>query len=187
MLRHHCKTVGEEKQTQKHTKPMPLLKVIKTADPFRRCFSFSFKSKIRTGLTPFYKSLMSKKSNPWIETIFTWKGLRQALFKNKWHSPVLKLNNLPLRLSPKLTWRDVQHIIVESSQVTSPLDEGWKTNGAGKRYNHKFGFGRLDVSKMVDKALKWKTVDKQRICHGAAHNTTRFVECFKFLDPVDLG
>lgn len=60
--------------------------------------------------------------------------------------------------------------------MTSPLDEGWKTNGAGKRYNHKFGFGRLDVSKMVDKALKWKNVDKQRVCHGAAHNTTRFVE-----------
>ncbi|KAL9969268.1 hypothetical protein ACROYT_G021464 [Oculina patagonica] len=82
---------------------------------------------------------------------------------------------LVLEANPKLTWRDVQHIIVESSQVTSPLDEGWKTNGAGKRYNHKFGFGRLDVSRMVDKALKWKNVDRQRICHGAAHNTTRFI------------
>lgn len=64
--------------------------------------------------------------------------------------------------------------------MTSPLDEGWKTNGAGKRYNHKFGFGRLDVSRMVDKALKWKNVDRQRVCHGAAHNTTRFVESFQF-------
>ena len=78
--------------------------------------------------------------------------------------------------SPRLTWRDVQHVIVESSQVTSPLDEGWKTNGAGKRYNHKFGFGRLDVSKMVNKALTWKNVEKQRICHGAEHSKKRFVK-----------
>lgn len=83
--------------------------------------------------------------------------------------------NLWLFFSPKLTWRDVQHVIVETSQVTSPLDEGWKINGAGKRYNRKFGFGRLDVSKMVDKVLKWNNVDKQRICHGAAHTTSRFV------------
>ena len=78
--------------------------------------------------------------------------------------------------SPRLTWRDVQHVIVESSQVTSPLDEGWKTNGAGKRYNHKFGFGRLDVSKMVNKALTWKNMEKQRICHGAEHGKKRFVK-----------
>ena len=106
--------------------------------------------------------------------------------KNKRHALALKVN-LSLRLSPKLTWRDVQHVIVESSHVTSPLDEGWKTNGAGKRYNHKFGFGRLDVSKMVDKALKWKNVDEQRICHGAAHNTSRFVEFFLFLSSPDSG
>ena len=65
---------------------------------------------------------------------------------------------------------------METSQVTSPLDEGWKINGAGKRYNRKFGFGRLDVNKMVHKALKWKNVDKQKVCHGAAHTTSRFVK-----------
>lgn len=65
---------------------------------------------------------------------------------------------------------------METSQLTSPLDEGWKINGAGKRYNRKFGFGRLDVSKMVNKALKWKNVDKQKVCHGAAHTTSRFVK-----------
>jgi len=59
--------------------------------------------------------------------------------------------------------------------MTSPLDEGWKINGAGKRYNRKFGFGRLDVSKMVEKARKWKTADKQKICHGATHTISRFV------------
>ena len=78
--------------------------------------------------------------------------------------------------SPNLTWRDVQHLIVETSQVTSPLDEGWTTNGAGKRFNHKFGFGRLDVNRMVEKALVWKNVGAQRTCHGVVHNTTRSVD-----------
>lgn len=82
---------------------------------------------------------------------------------------------LVLEANPKLTWRDVQHLIVETSQITSPLDEGWKINGAGKRYNRKFGFGRLDVSKMVIKALSWKKIDRQRLCHGATHTTTRFI------------
>lgn len=81
-----------------------------------------------------------------------------------------------LNFSPTLTWRDVQHVIVDSSQVTSPLDEGWKTNGAGKRYNHKFGFGRLDVNKMVETALRWKNVNRQRICHGASHSNKRSVD-----------
>ena len=70
--------------------------------------------------------------------------------------------------------------------MTSPLDEGWKINGAGKRYNHKFGFGRLDVSKMVDKALKWKNVDKQRVCHGASHNKARFVKTLLMAFSGDL-
>ena len=58
--------------------------------------------------------------------------------------------------------------------MTSRLDEGWKVNGAGKRFNHKFGFGRLDVGKMVEKALTWKNVGKQRTCYGASHDTKRY-------------
>lgn len=66
--------------------------------------------------------------------------------------------------SGNLTWRDVQHIIVETSLMTSPLDEGWRRNGAGKWFNQKFGFGRMDASAMVDKALKWTNVNSQRGC-----------------------
>lgn len=75
--------------------------------------------------------------------------------------------------SPHLTWRDVQHIIVETSQKTSAFDEGWKTNGAGKQFNHKFGFGKMDAMKMVDAALKWKLVPKQRVCHDTKYDTKR--------------
>lgn len=71
---------------------------------------------------------------------------------------------LLLEANPKLTWRDVQHIVVDTAKKTSPLDEGWKTNGAGKQFNHKFGFGRMDALAMVKAALKWKNVPPQHTC-----------------------
>ena len=70
--------------------------------------------------------------------------------------------------SNKLTWRDVQHIVVRTAKLTSPVDDGWRTNGAGFHFNHKFGFGRLDADAMVEMAKSWTTVPAQRICTGAA-------------------
>lgn len=75
--------------------------------------------------------------------------------------------------SPNLSWRDVQHLIVNTAQVTSPVDEGWVDNGAGFHFNHKFGFGRLDAGKMVDAAKRWKNVPKQRICAGPSSNSVQ--------------
>ena len=70
--------------------------------------------------------------------------------------------------SDKLTWRDVQHIVVRTAKLTSPVDDGWRTNGAGFHFNHKFGFGRLDADAMVEMAKTWTSVPAQRICTGAA-------------------
>ncbi|XP_012557310.1 uncharacterized protein LOC100202203 isoform X1 [Hydra vulgaris] len=71
---------------------------------------------------------------------------------------------LMLEANRKLTWRDVQHIIVETSLMTSPLDEGWRRNGAGKWFNQKFGFGRMDAASMVEKADTWSNVAEHRMC-----------------------
>ena len=76
--------------------------------------------------------------------------------------------------SSKLTWRDVQHIIVNAAQVTSPVDEGWVNNGAGFHFNHKFGFGRLDASKMVSLAKNWKNVARQRKCLGPSSSSPQY-------------
>lgn len=80
---------------------------------------------------------------------------------------------LVLQANPNLSWRDVQHLIVNTAQVTSPVDEGWVDNGAGFHFNHKFGFGRLDAGKMVDAAKRWKNVPKQRICAGPSSNSVQ--------------
>ncbi|KII65327.1 PC3-like endoprotease variant B [Thelohanellus kitauei] len=72
---------------------------------------------------------------------------------------------LALEANPKLGWRDIQHLIVHSSTLTSPLDKGWQINGAGHHFNHKFGFGKLDAYNMVQMARRWKNVGPQRICN----------------------
>ena len=72
--------------------------------------------------------------------------------------------------SPNLTWRDVQNIVVETAAVPNPDEPGWTINGGGYHINHRFGFGALDVGKMVEAAQQWTTVPEQRVCHVEANN-----------------
>ena len=76
-------------------------------------------------------------------------------------------------ISPNLTWRDMQHLIVETAQMTSPVDEGWMKNGAGKHFNHKFGFGRMDAAKMVERAKTWPNIPTQKTCIGKVYEEQR--------------
>jgi len=65
---------------------------------------------------------------------------------------------LMLQANPALTWRDVRHILVETATKNSPGDTGWFNNGAGKRFNHKFGFGRIDAGAATTLATTWPLV-----------------------------
>lgn len=71
-----------------------------------------------------------------------------------------------LSFSPNLTWRDIQHLIVWTSQVY-PIksNPGWKRNGVGLLYNERFGFGLLDADKLTKWAKTWTTVPPQRFCN----------------------
>ena len=71
---------------------------------------------------------------------------------------------LVLEANPNLTWRDMQHILVKTARNTSECDPGWRRNGAGNLFNHKFGFGRIDANAMVTAAQKWKRVPEQHTC-----------------------
>lgn len=71
---------------------------------------------------------------------------------------------LVLEANNDLTWRDLQHLVVHTAVKTSPKDDGWITNAAGLKFNHKFGFGRLSASKLVSAALNWTSVGEQHTC-----------------------
>ena len=66
---------------------------------------------------------------------------------------------LMLEANPSLTYRDIQHILVNSASVTDARDADWALNGAGHDVNHNYGFGAIDAEAAVDLALLWNPVD----------------------------
>ena len=66
-----------------------------------------------------------------------------------------------LFLSANLTWRDVQYLLVYTSDTTKLSGGDWKTNGAGLKVSSKFGFGAVDAEAMVTRARNWINVPQQ--------------------------
>lgn len=52
---------------------------------------------------------------------------------------------LMLQANPSLTWRDVQHVLINTATKNIITDSDWKVNGSGKLFNHKYGYGRLNA------------------------------------------
>uniref|UniRef100_A0A1I8EX92 P/Homo B domain-containing protein n=1 Tax=Wuchereria bancrofti TaxID=6293 RepID=A0A1I8EX92_WUCBA len=73
---------------------------------------------------------------------------------------------LGLDANPSLTWRDVQHITVWTSDPIPLLNinNGWNKNARGLLVNSHFGFGLMDASAFVTVAKTWKNVPAQRAC-----------------------
>ena len=74
---------------------------------------------------------------------------------------------LTLEANPNLTWRDMQHIIIQTSKRRKLNASDWKVNGVGREYSHRYGYGLMDAGAMVSLAKEWKTVPIQRICTKA--------------------
>ncbi|GAB0100386.1 Peptidase S8/S53 domain [Sergentomyia squamirostris] len=69
---------------------------------------------------------------------------------------------LGLEVNPNITWRDVQHIIVNTAEFVPLRDnKGWFENGAGFLYNIRFGFGLMNADAFVKTAAKWENVPEK--------------------------
>jgi len=68
---------------------------------------------------------------------------------------------LMLDANPTLSWRDVQHILVETATKNDPSDTSWQVNQAGHDINEKYGFGFVNAAGAVDAARRWITVDDE--------------------------
>ena len=64
---------------------------------------------------------------------------------------------LMFEANANLTWRDVQHILVETSRKNHANDPSWSTNGAGHLVSHKYGFGVIDAGAAVAASVNWTT------------------------------
>ncbi|XP_071494703.1 furin-like [Diadema antillarum] len=71
---------------------------------------------------------------------------------------------LALEANPKMTWRDMQHIIVLTARPENLKTDDWVTNGANLRVSHDYGFGLMDAGAMVTMAKNWTTAPDQRLC-----------------------
>ncbi|KAG7154866.1 Neuroendocrine convertase 1-like [Homarus americanus] len=78
---------------------------------------------------------------------------------------------LALEVNPRLTWRDMQHAVVWSSEW-APLahNGGWILNGWGLRINPRFGFGLLNAENLINTVRNWTNVGQQRTCKVAPTN-----------------
>lgn len=74
---------------------------------------------------------------------------------------VAALLALALEKRPELTWRDVQHIVIDSCHVVSADDPDWVRTQAGRMYNIKFGFGVVDASLFMERVKRHKLVPPQ--------------------------
>ncbi|NWR24045.1 NEC1 convertase, partial [Emberiza fucata] len=121
-------------------------------------YTISISSASQQGLSPWYAEKCSStlataySSGDYTDQrIIALKQLTKDIFPN----------------SPDLTWRDMQHLVVWTSEY-DPLagNPGWKKNGAGLMVNSRFGFGLLNANALVDLAdpKRWKSVPEKREC-----------------------
>ncbi|MEM9540606.1 MAG: S8 family serine peptidase [Cyanobacteria bacterium P01_E01_bin.42] len=71
---------------------------------------------------------------------------------------------LMLEVNPSLTWRDVQHILVKSSNWESidDPDADWTGESSDRiRHSHEYGFGVVDAAEAVELARTWTTVGEE--------------------------
>lgn len=86
--------------------------------------------------------------------------------------------------SRNLTWRDMQHLVVRTSDPTPLLNnDGWSINAVGRKsklfvlvfestltdlcpvsVSTKFGYGLMNAEGMVNLAKVWKPLPPQRVC-----------------------
>lgn len=67
---------------------------------------------------------------------------------------------LALSIRPELTWRDLQHILVQTA-VPINEKESWDKTFNGKKFSHTYGYGKLDAYSIVETAKSWELVKPQ--------------------------
>ena len=79
---------------------------------------------------------------------------------------------LALEANPKLSWRDLQHLLVQTSHRSKLISGDWRMNAAGRYYSHRFGYGLIDAGRFVLRSKDWITVPSQHSCTTSVIETT---------------
>lgn len=68
---------------------------------------------------------------------------------------------LVLSVRPDLTWRDLQYLVLDTAVPVNENDPDWEETVIGKKFNHKYGYGKLDAWAIVQAAKKFELVKPQ--------------------------
>lgn len=55
----------------------------------------------------------------------------------------------------------MQRLTLENAILVNNNDDGWKMNGAGRKYHHQYGYGTFDTWKIIEAAKTYKNVLEQ--------------------------
>jgi len=88
---------------------------------------------------------------------------------------------LALEANPKLTWRDVQHILVRTSRPGNLQALDWKENGVGRKVSHNYGYGLMDAEAMVTQAKRWKEMPMQQSCEVVSPYYYKVIQPMSFI------
>ncbi|CUM67103.1 uncharacterized protein PRCAT00004792001 [Priceomyces carsonii] len=69
--------------------------------------------------------------------------------------------SLVLQANSNLTWRDVQYVSALSAVPINEDDGNYQMTAIGRKYSHRYGFGKLDAYKLAHFAQTWKNVNPQ--------------------------
>lgn len=124
------------------------------------------------------------QSNEYVDALKEGRKINPAKFCTQVHTgtsasaPIAAgIVALALEANPELTWRDMQHLVVQSSRY-EPLkhESGWTLNAVGRWVSHKFGYGLMDAEAMVKSALRWKKTPPQVICRTPVDTKERLIQ-----------
>ncbi|MFV1966353.1 MAG: S8 family serine peptidase, partial [Pirellulaceae bacterium] len=100
---------------------------------------------------------------------------------------------LMLEANPNLSWRDVQHILVQSAISDLP-DTGfpwgtdtWSVNGGGRSVNHDYGFGLVNAAGAVTLASNWQPVGPELVIDSGVLDNSLPASPFPITIPEDGG
>uniref|UniRef100_A0A8C1PWI2 Furin (paired basic amino acid cleaving enzyme) a n=1 Tax=Cyprinus carpio TaxID=7962 RepID=A0A8C1PWI2_CYPCA len=134
-------------------------------------YTLSISSSTQNGNVPWYSEACSST----LATTYSSGGLNEKqivslflpckrfVFHSTKHLAHLKGTNTSLH-SKNLTWRDMQHLVVRTSNPAHLTTNDWKINGVGRRVSHSYGYGLLDAGAIVALAKNWTNVGPQRKC-----------------------
>ncbi|KAI9669260.1 MAG: pheromone processing endoprotease [Trizodia sp. TS-e1964] len=69
--------------------------------------------------------------------------------------------SLVLSIRPDLSWRDMQYLAMLTAVPVNEEDGEWQTTTIGKKFNHKYGYGKIDTYAIVEAAKTFKSVKPQ--------------------------